>query len=138
MGKTSKSAWTRAEAGAAAIFGAMRRVLSGSANRPDIDGDDATHPRLYIESKLRAKHAVWSLWRDTRARAAKCRRGFQGGHKTPVLALREKGRHGILLVVHEDDFREVAAEWLAAQDEAVVLEFEHAVARRRLGLTEED
>jgi hypothetical protein len=123
---TSKSAWTRAEAGAAAFFGAMRRVLSGSANRADIDGDDSTHPRLFIESKLREKHAVWSLWRDARARAAKC-------GKVPVLALREKHKKGMLLVIHEDDFDRVAAERLAAREDEAVLAFERDVRVIRLG-----
>lgn len=131
---TSRSAWQRAESGLAALFGARRRVLSGSANRDDIDSDDGTHPRLYLESKLRAAHAVWSLYRATKARAAKSRREYQGGHKVPVLGLREKGKHGVLLVVHEDDFAEVAAEFLAARTDDEVREFEQAVRVRRLGL----
>lgn len=128
---TSKSAWTRAEAALAAFFGARRRPLSGSSNRPDIDGDDVIHPRLWLESKLRARYAVWSLWREAKALAAKCR-------KVPVIGLREKGRHGILLVVHSDDFAAVAAEWLAARDEEGILEFERDVRIRRMGITKED
>lgn len=124
--KTSKSAWTRAEASAAAFFGARRRVLSGSANRSDIDGDDSTHERLFIESKLREKHAVWTLWRATKALAAKCR-------KRPVLALREKHKQGTLFVVHSDDFCEIVLEYLAAQS-ATELEWIESEVRIRRGV----
>lgn len=139
MASTARSTWKRAEAGVAALFGARRRVLSGSSNRPDIDGDDTTHPRLFIEVKLRATHTVWGLFRSVKAKAAKCRRDFQGAHKVPVLGLREKGRHGALLVVHEDDFREVVVEWLSAQSDDTVNGVEAAVRVRRLGIeTQED
>jgi hypothetical protein len=84
MAKTSKSAWVRAEMGLAALFGARRRVLSGSAGRSDLDGDDATHDRLFLESKLRASHTSWTLFRRAKAAAAKA-------GKIPVLGLREKG-----------------------------------------------
>lgn len=131
MGSTSASAWKRAESSAAAIFGAKRRPLSGSANRDDIDGDDAIHPRLWIESKLRAKHAVWSLWTATKAVAAKSLRVYQGGHKIPVLVLKEKGRQGMLVVVHSGDLPEVVVEYLAARTDGELLAIEHAVRDRR-------
>lgn len=136
---THRRTWQKAESSVGMIFGARRRVLSGSANRSDLDEDDVVHPRLFIEVKLRATHAVWGLFRSVKAKAAKCRREFQGGHKVPVVALREKGRHGALLVVHEDDFEEVAAEYLAARDDEAVLRFERAVRVRRMGIeTQED
>lgn len=124
---TSKSAWTRAESSLAAIFGARRRVLSGSANRPDLDGDDSTHERLFLESKLRASWSVWSLWRAVDKAAGRAK-------KIPVLGLREKGRHGALLVIHEDDLRAVVAEFLAARDDADILGIEAEVRVKRLGL----
>ncbi len=127
----SSSTWKRAEATAAALFGARRRPLSGSSNRDDIDGDDALHPRLWIESKLRAVHTIWSLWRDVKAKAVKCRRGYQGSHKTPVLVLREKGKHGQLIVVHSGDMVEVCIEWLAARSDEELNEIEAAVRSRR-------
>jgi hypothetical protein len=127
---TSKSAWTRAESALARIFGARRRVLSGSANRPDLDGDDSTHERLFLESKLRGKHAVWSTWRAVNARA------FKAG-KIPVLGLREKHKHGVLLVVHNHDFGVVVLEYLKSLGDQDLLEIEAAVARARSGEDEE-
>lgn len=128
---TSRSAWKRAEQSAAAIFGAMRRPLSGSSNRADIDGDDATHPRLWIESKLRASWSVFGLWRTVKAATSRRPRAYQGGGKTPVLVLREKRKLGCLIVCHADDFGEVAVEWLAARDDRTLLEIEAAVRARR-------
>lgn len=124
MGKTSKSAWARAESSLAAIFGARRRVLSGSANRADIDGDDSTHDRLYLESKLRASWSVWTLWYATKTRAVKA-------GKVPVLGLRQKRKQGALIVVHQDDLAEMAAEFLAARSDEELLEFEFKVRSRR-------
>lgn len=127
---THRSSWKRRERDAASLFGARRRVLSGSSGRAEVDGDDADHPRLWIEVKLRAASAVRSLWEKTRAAASK-------GRKRPVLALYDKGKQGALLVVHEDDLAAAAAEWLAARDEADILEFEAAVRRLRLDITED-
>ncbi len=132
---TSSSTWKRAESSAAALFGARRRPLSGSSNRDDIDGDDTLHPRLWIESKLRASHAVWSLWRLVKATAAK--RPYQGGHKTPVLVLREKCKPGMLIVVHSGDLAEVCIEWLAARSGEELNVIEHAVRARRSEVEEE-
>lgn len=128
---THRSTWKRAEASVAAIFGARRRVLSGSANRSDIDGDDTTHPRLWIEVKLREHHAVWSLWRDVNAASKKA-------IKTPVLGLREKSARGALLVVHENHMAMVVTEWLAAQTDQSLLEIEAAVRQRRSEDSQED
>jgi hypothetical protein len=129
---TSSSTWKRAESSAAALFGARRRPLSGSSNRDDIDGDDAMHPRLWIESKLRASHAVWTLWRAVRSTAQKCRRAYHDGHKTPVLVLREKGKPGQLIVVHSNDLAEVCIEWLAARSGEELEAIEAAVRHRRI------
>ncbi len=128
---TSSSTWKRAEATAAALFGARRRPLSGSSNRDDIDGDDTLHPVLWIESKLRAAHAVWTLWRETKAKARCTQRGPHAGAKVPVLVLREKGKPGMLIVVHSGDMPEVCVEWLAARTGDELNEIEHAVRERR-------
>ncbi len=128
---TSSSTWKRAEATAAALFGCKRRPLSGSSNRDDIDGDDTLHPMLWIESKLRAAHAVWTLWRETKARARCTQRGLHGGAKVPVLVLREKGKQGMLIVVHSGDMAEVCIEWLAARSGDDLNAIEAAVRERR-------
>ncbi len=111
MGKTSKSTWTAKERRAARLFGAERQPLSGSAGRDDRSRSDSTHGKLYIESKLKAKTAVRSLWEDTALKA-------KSEHKTPVLALYDKGKAGGLFVVHERDLgmfcREYALAWCRA------------------------
>ena len=127
---TSKSAWTRAESALARIFGARRRVLSGSANRSDLDGDDSTHERLYLESKLRTKHAAWTLYRSIVGKATKAM-------KVPVIGLREKHHRGVLLVLHSDDLHAVVIEYLKALGDESLLEIEAAVARARSGEGEE-
>jgi hypothetical protein len=122
---THRRTWQRAESGLAKLFGCRRRVLSGSANREDLDGDDGTHPRLWLESKFRESWSVWSLFRRVKAVAKK-----KSG-KTAVLGLREKGKAGCLLVVHEDDFSRVAAEYLAAMGDEELTAFERDVRVRR-------
>lgn len=126
MSTTSKSCWTRAESAAAALFGARRQVLSGSSNRDDRCSSDSTHETLFIETKLRERHAVWAIWEKARKLAKKGKIA-----KTPIVILREKGKHGMLICVHSEDFERVAVEYLAARDETAILEFEAAVRRAR-------
>jgi hypothetical protein len=105
---THRRTWQKTEDRAARFFGAKRRVLSGSANRGDIGGDDASHPTLFIESKLRASSAVRTLHDAVRKRAMK------EGNKTPVVCLFGKHRPGFLLCIHSDDLAIVLAEFAAA------------------------
>lgn len=100
---TSPRTWKKAESRAAALFGARRQPLSGSSGRDDTTSSDSTHPRLFIESKYRDRHAVRTLYDKTRALALK-----EG--KTPVLTLFDKNRPGFLICVHSDDIAAVAAE----------------------------
>jgi hypothetical protein len=69
---------------------------------------DSTHPRLFIESKLRERHTVRTLHDATKRLAAR-----EG--KVPVLTLFDKGRPGCLVVVHSDDLAAVLAEYAAAR-----------------------
>jgi len=100
---THRRTWQKREQAIAARFGSKRNRGSGSSGREDLSSSDSTHPRLYLEAKLRARHAAVSLWDDTAAKAAK-----EG--KTPVVALVEKGRPGYWLVVHIDHLQAVAKE----------------------------
>ena len=86
----------------------------------DITRSDSNHPRLFIESKYRERHAVRTLYDGTKALAKK-----EG--KAPVLALFDKGRSGFLLCIHGDDFPTVAAEFSLASPEL----FAQAVRRVR-------
>jgi hypothetical protein len=107
MAKTSRRTWQKREQAAAAPFGADRQYGSGSGGRDDQTSSDSTHPRLYIEHKLRAKHAVLTLWSDCQTKARK-----EG--KDPVVILSEKGRHGQWLVLHTSNLVTIMANRIAA------------------------
>lgn len=110
MAKTARRTWQQAEGRAAALFGCKRQVGSGSNGREDLTGSDSTHQVIYIESKLRERHAVRSLHDGTKKLAVK-----EG--KVPLLCLFDKNRPGFLLAIHSDDFMTVVAEYVAALDE---------------------
>jgi hypothetical protein len=105
--RTARRTWQLAEGRAAALFGCRRQVGSGSAGRGDVTASDSTHPVLFVESKLRDRHAARTLHDATKKRAAR-----EG--KAPLLALFDKNRPGFLLVVHSDDLAVVLAEYAAA------------------------
>lgn len=100
---THRSTWKRRERQAARLFGAERQPGSGSGGRADQTRSDSTHPKLFIESKLRASSSVRTLWEKTNALARR-----EG--KVPVLMLYAKGKTGGLIVCHESDLAAVAAE----------------------------
>jgi hypothetical protein len=99
---THRRTWQKREAHAASLFGCKRKVLSGSSGRDDETASDSTHPRLYLETKLKAKTALRSLWEATKAKARREK-------KLPVLVTFDKGRQGGLVTVHEDDLAEFIA-----------------------------
>ena len=107
MSKTGRRTWQQVEGRLAAFFGCRRKVLSGSSGRDDETMSDSTHPKLFIESKLRATHQVRSLHDATKKLAVKEK-------KVPVLGLFDKNRPGFLIVVHCDDLPVVLAEYAAA------------------------
>jgi hypothetical protein len=104
---THRRTWQRREADAAAIFGARRAVGSGSGGRPDLSRSDSTHSVLYLETKLRQRHAVVALL-DAVRRLAK-REG-----KVPVVVLATKQRPGVVLVLDANDLPAIAAEYAKA------------------------
>ena len=93
---TNSRTWKKAEARVAALVGARRQVLSGSSGRDDRTQSDTTHPRVFIEAKYRQRHAVRSLFDETKAKAP------QGGQDARR-GLIDKGRPGCLVCVHSDD-----------------------------------
>ena len=104
----NKGAWKAAEEWLAQIFGAHRRPLSGNTSgRDDQDGSDTTHPALYLEAKLRSEHSVRKLHDH-------CRKRAKG--RPVVIGLRDKGRPGGLIVVHDSDLPALCVEWLKSQD----------------------
>lgn len=94
---THSSTWKQRERDAAALFDSVRTPLSGSNS--GITASDSLHPELYIETKLRAKSSLRSLWANTAMKAAK-------EEKVPILVIYDKGKHGGLIVVHQDDLEE--------------------------------
>jgi hypothetical protein len=109
---THPNTWKAAERKNAAIFGAKRNVLSGSSGRDDRSESDSTHDTLFIESKLRARCTARSLWQATKAKADKA-------GQTPLVILREKGKHGALLIFHEDDLPAICQAYLDVNNKSL-------------------
>ena len=101
--------WKERERQAAALFGTKRQPGSGSMNRDDFTRSDSRHDAIFMEVKVRASHAVRTLWEGTKKLAKKEK-------KTPVLVLYSKGKVGGLIVLHEDDAEAVLAEIVKAKD----------------------
>lgn len=96
---TSKSCWKSFERTVAEFFGTRRVPLSGS-NSGHGTNSDSLHPKLYIECKVRNKIAIWQLFVDTE-RKAKVEK------KIPVVAIKQKGEKGYLLVIRPEDLRHI-------------------------------
>jgi len=98
-----KGLWKAAEERLANLFGVSRRALSGD-NSKSGGTDDALHETLYLESKYQKQSALWTLYRETRAKAKK-----EG--RVPVLGIQESRSKGVLLVIHDQDLLEVLREY---------------------------
>lgn len=96
---TSKSCWKTFERIVATYFGTRRVPLSGS-NSGHGTNSDSLHPKLYIECKVRNKIALWQLFVDTENKAK-----VEG--KIPVVAVKQKGEKGYLLVIRPEDLEKV-------------------------------
>lgn len=96
---TSKSTWKSFERQVANFFGTKRVPLSGS-NSGHGTNSDSLHPKLYIECKVRSKISLWQLFVDTEKKA-------KVEDKVPVVAIKQKGEKGYLLVLRPDDLEKV-------------------------------
>lgn len=96
---TSKSAWKSFERLVASFFGTKRVPLSGS-NSGHGTNSDSLHPKIYIECKVRGKISLWSLFTDTENKAK-----VEG--KVPVVAIKQKGERGYLLIIRPDDLEKL-------------------------------
>ena len=94
----NKETWKGFERVVAKFFGTKRTPLSGSASRHT--KSDTLHPELFIECKHRKKMAIWSLYEKTKKMAEE-----EG--KIPVLTLKEKGKKGFLICVHQQDWEKI-------------------------------
>lgn len=99
---TSKSTWKSFERTVAALFGTKRVPLSGS-NSGHGTNSDTLHEKLYIECKVRQKISLWSLFEDTEKKA-------KAEKKTPVVAIKQKGSKGMLLLVRPKDLKKILKE----------------------------
>ena len=82
------------------MFGTKRAPLSGS-NSGHNTNSDSLHPKLYIECKLRQKIAIWQLFEDTERKA-------KAEDKIPIVAIKQKGAKGELLVIRPHDLQKIA------------------------------
>lgn len=96
---TSKSCWKTFERVVANYFGTRRVPLSGS-NSGHNTNSDSLHPKLYIECKVRNKISLWQLFADTERKAK-----IEG--KVPIVAVKQKGEKGYLLVMRPEDLEKV-------------------------------
>jgi hypothetical protein len=94
---TSRSTSTNAERRAADFHapGEGRRTPLSGSNSGHTHADCMYIPGLFIEAKLRASHAVWTLYRKTRDLAKK-------ESLVPVVTLFKKYEKGFLDCVHSD------------------------------------
>lgn len=97
---TSKECWKSFERTVASFFGTKRVPLSGS-NSGHNTNSDSLHPKVYIECKVRHKIAIWQLFVDTENKA-------KNERKVPVVAIKQKGEKGYLLVVRPEDLQKIA------------------------------
>lgn len=98
---TSKSCWKSFERTVANYFGTRRVPLSGS-NSGHGTNSDSLHPKLYIECKVRSKFSLWQLFVDTEKKAK-----IEG--KIPIVAVKQKGEKGYLLVMRPEDLPAISA-----------------------------
>ena len=96
---TSSSSWKSFERVVASFFGTKRVPLSGS-NSGHGTNSDSLHPKVYIECKVRGKISLWSLFSDTENKAK-----VEG--KVPVVAIKQKGERGYLLVMRPEDMEKL-------------------------------
>ena len=100
---TARGTWKARERVNARFFGSERKPFSGSGGRNDETTSDSMHPRLYIESKLRSKFAVISLYDETKEKA-------MSEGKIPLCCLCVKGRPGMWVLCHAKHLQAIAEE----------------------------
>lgn len=91
------SNWKETEREVAKAFGTTRAPVCNNLTRSDTFSDSC-----YIEVKKRKRFWIWGLFEETKTKALK-----EG--KVPVVAIKQKGRKGFLIVVRPEDVKEVAS-----------------------------
>lgn len=108
--KMADKAWKAAERSVARRFGSARTPLSGGNSK--ISRADVLHPRLFIEVKYRKRLSFFALWDKVRKAAAE-------EEKLPVLALKQAGRKGFLVVLHIDQLEKFIEILLEGKDDGI-------------------
>ena len=98
-----KGTWKAGERKTARAFGAERQIGSGSLGRADRSRSDSTHEKIFIECKHAKRHAVITLWDQTKKYAKK-------ENKIPLVVLRVKGRPGSWYLIKDSYLQEIASE----------------------------
>jgi len=97
---TRRGTWQKAERDTARALHGERNRMSGSVDQ--LTSGDVVHPVLYVEHKYAKRHAVLTLHRSVREKAAR-----EG--KVPVVVLQEAGNSTRYYLVDEQALLEVAA-----------------------------
>ena len=88
--------WKEFERPVANYFGCKR-----TGPMQEKDANDINHPQLHVQCKHAKKHAILTVWD-----AAKKKTDKSG--KIPVVAIKQKGRHGFWLLIRSSDLGAVA------------------------------
>ena len=90
------SNWKNTEREVAKAFGTTRAPVSNNLTH-----SDTFHKSCYIEVKKRKKFWIWGLFEDTKKKALKEK-------KIPIVAIKQKGKRGFLIVVRPEDLKKVS------------------------------
>jgi hypothetical protein len=103
--------WKRRERAVAQFFGSERTPLSGSGSGHT--SSDTLHEAFYVETKHRAKHAIFGLYKDTKKKARK-------ENKIPLICLSQENSKGFLIVIHSEQLDKLMETLLDAKDDTDV------------------
>jgi hypothetical protein len=90
------SCWKETEREVAKAFGTTRAPVCNNLTHSDTFSDV-----LYIEVKKRKRFWIWGLFEDTKKKALKEK-------KVPVVAIKQKGRKGFLILIRPEDIKCIA------------------------------
>ena len=80
----------------AKAFGTTRAPVCNNTTHSDTFSD-----RFYVEVKTRKKLGLWALYEDTKQKA-------EAEHKIPVVAMKEKGKKGFLIITNPEYICQIA------------------------------
>jgi hypothetical protein len=99
----SNPAWKKFERTVARWFGCERTGPMQGKDANDID-----HELLHVQCKHAKRHAIITVWDAARVVADRT-------NKIPIVAIKQKGRHGFWLMMRSSDLTAVANQRVAAK-----------------------